>query len=253
MIHTRVIPCLLLKGGGLVKTVQFKDPRYVGDPINAVKIFNDKECHELVFLDITATDQKRRPRFELIADIASECFMPFAYGGGIRNLEDVREILRLGVEKVVINSYFIENPAFVTEAAEVFGSQSIVVSIDAKKNFWGKYEAYTNSGMVNTKLDPAELAVKAEKFGAGEIIINSVDRDGTMKGYDIDLIKKVAEAVTIPVVALGGAGSSEDFGRAVKEGKASAVAAGSLFVFFGKHRAVMINFPGDEELLRVLS
>lgn len=252
MIRTRVIPCLLLKGEGLVKTVGFKKPTYIGDPINAVRIFNEKECHELVFLDITATLEGRRPRLDVIADIAGECFMPFAYGGGIRDIEEARQILALGVEKLVINSYAIENPAFISEAARLFGNQSVVVCIDVKKNFWGKYEVYTHSGQKNTKKSPVHWAQEVERLGAGEIIVNSIDRDGMMQGYDIGLIKSVTDAVNVPVVALGGAGSVDDLGNAVREGGAAAVAAGSFFVFYGKHRAVLISFPADKELSQVL-
>lgn len=252
MIRTRVIPCLLLKGQGLVKTVKFKDPKYVGDPINAVRIFNEKECHELIFLDITATVEQRKPRFDVIADIAGECFMPFGYGGGIRDTDDIKKILQLGVEKVVINSYATENPGFIRSAAELFGSQSIVVSIDARRNFFGKYEVVTHGGRKGTNLDPVAFAAEMERQGAGEIIINSVDRDGMMQGYDLALIARVSAAVSIPVVALGGAGTVADFGLAVDQGGASAVAAGSMFVFYGKHRAVLISFPSDNELLTVL-
>lgn len=248
LIRTRVIPCLLLKGQGLVKTVNFTNPKYIGDPINAVKIFNDKEVHELVFLDITASTEKRSPRLDYITDIASECFMPLGYGGGIRTAKQAEDIFNRGVEKVVINSCAVENPSFIHELADQFGSQSIVVSIDVKKNFLGNYQTYTHSGTTKTRWDPVTWALEAEMLGAGEIFLNSIDRDGTMKGYDIPLIKSVSASVSIPVVACGGAGTVEDFSRAVKDGGASAVAAGSMFVFYGKHRAVLINFPGDEEL-----
>lgn len=253
MLTTRVIPCLLLKNQGLVKTVKFRDQKYVGDPINAVKIFNDKEVDELVFLDITATAENRRPNFGLIADIASECFMPFGYGGGVRELDDMNELFNLGVEKVIINSYVLREPSFIRRAADIFGSQSVVVSIDVKKNLFGKYEVYEHSSKKNTKLDPVQFARNMESAGAGEIFLTSVDQDGTMQGYDIALIKKVSDAMSIPVIACGGAGSLEDFERAIKEGGASAVAAGSMFVFHGKHRAVLITYPGLEELNKILS
>jgi cyclase len=233
---------------GLVKTVKFKNPKYVGDPINAVKIFNEKEVDELIFLDITATTEKRKPNFRLINDIASECFMPFGYGGGISDLNDMRELFNLGVEKVIINTYAVENPSFVKSAAERFGSQSIVVSIDVKKNLFGKYQVYTHGGKKVTKLDPATFAVRMEEIGAGEIILTSINRDGTMEGYDIGLIKKVSQSLNIPVVASGGAGTIQDFANAVKQGGAAAVAAGSLFVFLGKHRAVLINYPKQTEI-----
>ena len=248
MIRTRVIPCLLLKGQGLVKTINFSNPKYIGDPINAVKIFNDKEVHELVFLDITASPEKRSPRMDYISDIASECFMPLGYGGGIKTVKQAEDIFNLGVEKVIINTGAIENPSFIHELADLFGSQSIVVSIDVKKNFLGNYQTYTYGGKTKTQWDPVTWAKEAERLGAGEIFLNSIDRDGTMKGYDIPLIKSVSASVSIPVVACGGAGTVEDFGKAVNEGRASAAAAGSLFVYYGKHRAVLINFPNDEEL-----
>jgi imidazole glycerol-phosphate synthase subunit HisF len=251
MIRTRVIPSLLLKGEGLVKTVNFKNPKYVGDPINAVRIFNEKEVHELVFLDITASIENRSPRFDIISNIASECFMPLGYGGGIRTLEQARQLFSLGVEKIIINSYAIENPSFIRNLADMVGSQSVVVSIDVKKNFFGKYETYALSGTAKTPWDPISWAQEAERSGAGEIILNSIDQDGTMKGYDIPLIKNVSDSVNIPVVACGGAGTVKDFSTAVHEGGASAIAAGSMFVYYGKYRAVLINFPDDEELKSV--
>jgi cyclase len=253
MLRTRVIPCLLLKNNGLVKTVKFKDPKYVGDPINAVKIFNDKEVDELIFLDITATIENRRPNFKLISDIASECFMPFSYGGGIRDLSDAKNLFSLGIEKIIVNSYAHENVSFLKEASELFGSQSVVVSMDIRKNLFGKYEVFTQSGTKNTKLDPISFAKKVESMGAGEICLNSIDRDGTMKGYDIELIKQVSESVSIPIIASGGCGKIEDFRDAVINGGASGVAAGSIFVFHGKHRAVLISYPPINELDKVLN
>jgi imidazole glycerol-phosphate synthase subunit HisF len=244
----RVIPCLLLKNRGLVKTVRFKDPVYVGDPVNAVKIFNDKEVDELMFLDVTATAEKRRPAFDLLKDVASESFMPFGYGGGIRSVEDIRAILGSGVEKVSINAYALENPNFIREAADRFGSQSIVVSIDVKKTLSGRYEIYADRGQKRTRLDPAQFAAEAAARGAGEILLNSIDRDGRMNGYDLELIRRVSSEIDVPVIACGGAGSVQDLVDAVKEGGASAAAAGSLFVFHGRHRAVLINYPAYAEL-----
>lgn len=246
------MPCLLLKNQGLVKTVKFKNPKYVGDPINALKIFNEKEVDELIILDTTATVENRKPPFRLLTQIAGECFMPFSYGGGIRTLEDIKKILGLGVEKVSINSYAVENPAFIKSAAEYFGSQSIIVAIDVKKTLFNKHEVFTHGGTKARRLDPVEFANQMEEMGAGEIFLNSIDRDGTMKGYDIELIKKVSESVSIPVIACGGAGKIDDFVEAVRKGRASAVAAGSLFVFIGPHRAVLINFPEPVELQNVL-
>jgi len=250
MLKTRVIPCLLLKNLGLVKTARFDNARYIGDPINAVKIFNEKEVDEIIFLDIAATAEKRGPSFELLSKITNEAFMPFSYGGGIRTLADIRKVLWLGAEKVVINSYALENPEFIKEASQQFGSQSIVVSIDAKKNSRGGYEVFSNNGKKNTKLDPAKWAKQAEEMGAGEIFLSSIDRDGLMNGYDTELVEKVAKAVSIPVIACGGAGKTEDFKSAVKAG-ASAVSAGSMFVFFGPNRAVLINYPDVKELEKI--
>ncbi|HEY9634160.1 MAG TPA: AglZ/HisF2 family acetamidino modification protein [Coleofasciculaceae cyanobacterium] len=252
MLKTRVIPCLLLRNRGLVKTIKFKNPSYVGDPINTVRIFNEKEVDELIFLDITATSENKKPPFKLLSEIASECFMPFTYGGGIRSLEDIQTLFSLGAEKVAINSYAVENPTFIREAADLSGSQSIVVSMDVKKNFWGKYEVYSHRNGKLIKLDPVEFAVQMEQMGAGEILLTSVDRDGMMEGYDIELIKNVTNTVSIPVIACGGAGKLEDFREAVEVGGASAVAAGSLVVYQGRNRAVLINFPIKEELKKIL-
>lgn len=248
MIKTRVIPCLLLRNRGLVKTVKFKDPKYLGDPINVVKIFNDKEVDELVFLDITATVEKKRPPFDLLASIATECFMPLCYGGGVRNLDDMKTLFSLGIEKVALNSYAVENSTFVRAAADLFGSQSVIVSIDVKKSLLGKYKVFTHCGTVSTGLEPVKFAVEMEKQGAGELLLNSIDRDGMMQGYDLELIKQVSAAVGIPVVACGGAGKVQDLGEAVKSGGASAAGAGSIFVFQGPHRAVLISYPSPKEL-----
>ena len=252
VLQTRVIPCLLLSNKGLVKTVKFKDPKYVGDPINAIRIFNEKEVDELVFLDIDATKTNRKISMALIAQIASECFMPLAVGGGISSLEEAKEIMNTGVEKIVINSSAVSNPGLISSVAKVFGSQSVVASIDAKKKLFGNYEVMTHGGSKPTGLNPAEWAQQLESLGAGELFINSIDKDGTMQGYDLELISKVAELISIPVIACGGAGKLEDFGDAVKNSKVSAVAAGSMFVFYGPHRAVLINYPNRNELEKVL-
>ncbi len=248
MFRTRVIPVLLLKNQGLVKTVKFKDPKYVGDPINAVKIFNEKEVDELAILDIEATTQKREPNYELIESIASEAFMPIAYGGGVSKLEQISKLIRLGVEKIIINSAAVTHPSFVEEATSVVGSQSIVVSIDVKKNFFGKYEVVSHAGSQRHSLHPVEHAIAMEKRGAGELVINSIDKDGMMTGYDLVLIKSITDKVGIPVIALGGAASVADFKTAIDQGGASAVAAGSMFVFYGKHRAVLITYPTNHNL-----
>lgn len=247
MLKHRVIPILLLQDDGLVKTTKFKNPKYVGDPINAIRIFNDKEVDELVFLDILASKDKRSINFELIAHLASECFMPLCYGGGIKDVDTIRKILRLGVEKVSLNTSAFEKPEFVREAVKLFGSSTIVISIDAKKNIWGNYEVWTNGGTKNLKIGPSEAAKKMEALGAGEILLNAIDKDGTMLGYDGKLIEQVSRQISLPLIAAGGAGKTSDFPAAVNHG-ASAVAAGSMFVFHGKHRAVLITYPDRKEL-----
>lgn len=242
----RVIPVLLLKENLLYKTVRFRNPVYVGDPRIAVKIFNDKGADEIVLLDITATVEQRKPNFKLIGEIAGECFMPMAYGGGVRDLEDVRTILKLGVEKVVINTAVVEQPGFVAKAARIHGSSSVVVSIDVRRDLLGRYRVYTRSGTRKTGLDPVTFARRVAEEGAGEILINSIELDGTMKGYDLALIRSVTDAVDVPVVACGGAGSVDDLKMVVRDARASAAAAGSLFVFQGPHRAVLITYPTEE-------
>ena len=247
MFHARVIPCLLLKGDGLVKTVRFKEPKYVGDPINAVKIFNEKEVDELIFLDITATPEGRTPSFDRVRNIASECFMPMCYGGGVRSMEHARQLFNLGVEKVALNTAAAETPALITELANAFGNQSIIVGVDVKRDWLGRPRVFTHCGTKNTGRAPVEYVREMEHRGAGEILLNSVDRDGTMQGFDVELIHEVTQAVHVPVVACGGAGSVAHLGAAVAAG-ASGVAAGSLFVFTGPHRAVLINYPSAAEL-----
>jgi len=242
------MPVLLIQNGGLVKSIRFKDHKYVGDPINAVKIFNDKEVDEIVILDISASREKRPPNIAKIAEIAGEAFMPLAYGGGITRLEQIKEILYQGAEKIVLNTSAIDRPELITEAASRFGNQSIVVSIDAQKNWLGKYKVYRDNGAKVTALAPEELAQKAEAAGAGEIFLTSIDRDGTFSGYDLDLIKRVSQAVGIPVIACGGAAEIIDFSQAVVDGGASALAAGSMFVFQRPHRAVLISYPSQQEI-----
>lgn len=247
MLNTRVIPCLLLRDGGLVKTVGFESPRYVGDPINAVRIFNDKEVDELVFLDIGATPSGSGPNFALLADIASEAFMPFAYGGGLTSLEQVKRLFGLGVEKVIINTAAARVPRLLSDVAEIAGNSSVVASIDVRRNWRGQYSVWVNGGREDCRTDPVTWAQALERQGAGEILLNSINRDGTQTGYDTELIGRVSEAVSVPVVAVGGAGSLSHFREAVDRG-ASAVAAGSLFVFHGKHKAVLITYPERKDL-----
>jgi cyclase len=253
MFRPRVIPVLLLKDNGLVKTIKFQTPTYIGDPINAVKIFNDLEADELVFLDMEASRQNRTIPLHLVEEIGDEAYMPFSVGGGIKSVEQIRHIIEKGAEKVVLNTEAIENPELVRLASEVCGSQSIIVSIDAKKIGDMAYEVYTYGGTRPTGLDPVPVASMMQRLGAGEILINSIDRDGTKKGYDINLIESISSAVRIPVIAMGGAGSFDDFMKVVKEGGASAVAAGSLFVFVGRKNAVLINYPDKAELEEVFA
>ncbi len=249
MLRTRVMPCLLLKDGSLVKTVRFRDPAYIGDPINAIRIYNEKEVDELIFLDITATPDGRGPPMRVLSEIASECFMPVAYGGGIRDVGQMEEIFRLGIEKVSLNSSAMEDPRLIQRAAERFGSQSVLVSIDARLHR-GRYEVMARGGRKSTGLTAQEVARRAEALGAGEILLTSIDRDGTYQGYDTALIRSVSAEVRIPVIACGGAGKLEDFRDAVVSGGASACAAGSMVVYYGRNRAVLVNFPSPADLAR---
>jgi len=248
MLRTRVIPVLLLKGKGLVKTKQFKNPNYIGDPINAVRIFNDKEVDELVFLDIIASKENTQPKEDLLKTIAEEAFMPLAYGGGINCLSTAARLLHIGVEKLILNSLLFTNLGLVKEMSDNFGSQSIVASIDVKKSFWSKTLVYSHSGQQVVIQDPVDFSKKLEDAGVGEIMLNSVDNDGMMQGYDLKLIKSVTDSVEIPVIASGGASSMDDFVNAINQAGASAVAAGSMFVYRGKHNAVLINYPPHQEL-----
>jgi len=238
----RVIPVLLLSDGGLVKTVRFGSPRYVGDPINAVRIFNDKLVDELVLLDITATPEGRAPDAAAIEAIAGEAFMPVAYGGGVRDVTTATRLIQLGVEKVVVNAAAVERPSDVAAIADQLGSSTLVVGIDAARRD-GHWEVVTRAGTRPTGLDVRRHAESMARLGAGELFVNSIDRDGTMEGYDLELVRSVAGAVDIPVVACGGAGSLADLATVVRQGQAAAAAAGSLFVFHGRHRAVLITYP----------
>lgn len=246
-----MIPVLLLRGDGLVKTVRFKDPKYVGDPINAVRLFNDLEVDELIFLDIEATAKGREPPFERIAEIASEAFMPICYGGGVTSFEQARRLFKSGVEKVALTTALVENPGLVREIADTFGEQAVVAGIDVKRDLFGRQRAMIRAGGAKTGTDPVELAKRAAELGAGEILIQSVDRDGTYQGYDLELVKAVGAAVSIPVIAAGGAGELKHLRQAIDAG-ASAAAAGSLFVYKGPHRAVLINYPNQSELRTLL-
>ena len=248
MLQTRVIPVLLLHNNGLYKTVKFKNPEYVGDPINAVKIFNDKEVDELIFLDIDASKYKKEPDYLLIENIASECFMPLCYGGGITNIEQIKKIFSLGVEKVSLNYANMKNIELAKEAIRIFGSQSIVGSMDINKTLFGKLRVYDYLLKRNTNILPLEYAKKLEDIGVGELLINTVYNDGVMQGYDVQIFKDISSNVNIPVIACGGAGSLEDCKEVVQNSEVSATGVGSMFVFHGKHKAVLITYPERKEL-----
>lgn len=247
MYRARVIPCLLLDGERLVKTVRFKQPTYVGDPINAVKIFNDREVDELVILEIGATRDRRDPPFERLRAIAGECFMPLSYGGGIRTIEHARRLFNIGVEKVLINTAAAEDPALIGAIAAEYGSQAVIAGIDVKKDWLGRDRVFTRAGSDNTGRTPRAHAEAVVAQGAGEILLTSIDRDGTMSGYDVEMIRDVSAAIPVPLVACGGAGTLAHLAKAIGAG-ASAVAAGSLFVFAGSRRAVLINYPSAADL-----
>lgn len=253
MLKTRVIPVLLLQNGGLVKGEKFKKHKYVGDPINAVRIFNEKEVDELAFIDISATAEGREPDYALIEDVATEAFMPIAYGGGITHESQVQRLFRSGVEKVIINSAFHQDPELIKRCSEIAGSQSIVVSIDVKKNLLGRYEVFIHNGSERTGIDPVTYARKAEAMGAGELVVTAIDREGTNRGYDIELISLIASEVNIPVIAQGGANSLSDIKQVVDDGQASAAAAGSFFTFHGKHKAVLLTYPAYSELEKLFN
>ncbi|MES2205627.1 MAG: AglZ/HisF2 family acetamidino modification protein [Pseudomonadota bacterium] len=248
MYRPRLIPCLLLDGKRLVKTIQFSNSSYVGDPINTVKIFNEKEVDELIVLDIQASKNGNEPNFEMVAQLASECFMPICYGGGIRSLEDAERLIASGVEKIALNTAALQRPALVGEIARRYGSQSVVVGIDVSYKWWRGYRVLNSGKRKITSWAPADWAKRIAEEGAGEILLNSVDRDGTMKGYDSMLIQAVAKSVSIPVIACGGASDLNDCKKIIRETRASAVAAGALFVYKGPHRAVLINYPNPIQL-----
>lgn len=252
MLRTRVIPTLLLRDESLVKTRRFGRFTYVGDPANTVRIFNELEVDELLFLDITATLEGRTPNLKVLGEIADECFMPLGYGGGIRRFEDAQAVLKLGFEKIAVNTFAVEEPTFITRLADHFGSQAVIVSIDVKRGLLGGNQVRVRSGRKRAPMDVVDWAREAERLGAGEILLTSIDREGTWSGFDLDLVRSVAEAVDIPVIANGGAGSLEDIGQVVKSASASAVALGSMVVFQKKDMGVLVNFPDEPELRRVL-
>ena len=247
MLRPRIIPCLLVSNKGLVKTVKFKNPKYVGDPINAVRIFNEKETDELMILDIDATKLNKEPDYRSIEFWASECRMPLCYGGGIKTVEQAQRIFSLGVEKVALSSEAIYNTKIISKIAERVGSQSVVVVLDAKKKTFGGYELFTHNASKSTGLNAIDFAKRCVQEGAGEIVINSIDREGTMKGYDLDLIRKVRNVIDTPMTVLGGAANLDDLGTLISEFGIIGASAGSLFVFKGKYKAVLINYPGKAD------
>ncbi len=252
MLRPRIIPCLLVHNGGLFKTRQFSDPTYVGDPLNAVRIFNEKEVDELMVLDIDATTKDREPDYELIAQLAAECRMPLTYGGGINKVEQVERIIGLGVEKVAVSSAAIANLEFITEAAKKVGSQSIAVVADVRVDVNGGYRVFIHNGMVQTTQSAQELARRVEKAGAGEFIVNNIDREGMGNGYDLELVRQCRTACSLPITVLGGAGSLDDIKALIERFPIIGAAAGSLFVFKGKYRAVLINYPNRATKERLL-
>jgi cyclase len=253
MLRPRVIPCLLVHDKGLVKTVQFKDPKYVGDPINAVRIFNEKESDELMVIDIDATKENREPDYKMIENLAAECRMPLCYGGGVKTVQQAHRIFSLGVEKIAISASAIQTPELVTAMAERVGSQSVVVVLDVKKKILGGYELYTHNGKKSTGKNPVDFAIKMQELGAGEIVVNSIDQDGMMKGYDLNIIDKIRKSISLPMTVLGGAGSLEDIGKLINQYGIIGAAAGSLFVFKGIYKAVLINYPNWEEKDRLIN
>lgn len=246
-LYPRIIPCLLVHEKGLVKTTNFKDPKYVGDPINAVKIFNEKHVDELAVFDIDASIQNREPDYKMIENLAYECRMPLCYGGGIHTAEQAKRIFELGVEKIAISTIALQNPEIVKDIADRVGQQSVVVVLDVKKKLFGEYEIYTCNGRKKTNLNPFSFTEKLCKLGIGEIIINSIDRDGKMTGYDFELYDRLKTVTTVPMTLLGGAGNLDDIGKAIEKYGIIGVGAGSLFVFKGKYKAVLINYPTASE------
>lgn len=247
MLDIRIIPVLLYKNQGLYKSIKFKNHNYIGDPINAIKIFNDKEVDELIFLDIDATINKTGVNYNIIEQISSECFMPLSYGGGISTLKEIENILKLGVEKVVLNSFAISNLNFIREASEKFGSSTIVVSVDYRRNIFGQTRVYSKSGTEKSNFDPLQYCKLLEEYGVGEIMLNSIERDGMMIGYDLNFIEEATRKIGVPIIACGGAGSLDDLKNLYELTNVSAMAAGSMFVYHGPFKAVLINYPSRED------
>ena len=248
MVRKRIIPCLLLQSESLVKTIRFNNPSYIGDAVNTVRIFNELEVDELILLDIKATSTKSAPNFEILKNIASECFMPLAYGGGINSIEQIEQIFKIGFEKVILNTAALKNPKLISDASNVFGNQAIVVAIDSKRNLFGNHKVYGKNGKIKFDIDPISWAKKAEDLGAGELIYTSIEREGTWSGYDISTLKKISDNVNIPIIANGGAGSISHLNEAIELTEVSAVAIGSMVVYQQKGMGILINFPDRNKL-----
>ena len=253
MLKTRVIPCLQLIGDSLVKTIRFKNPAYIGDPVNTVRIFNELQVDELCFLDIRATAENRKPNMEVLKQIADECFMPLSYGGGIADFDTARAIMSVGFEKLVINTQAFHNRSLITQLSRHFGNQAIIASIDVKKNIWNKYVVYVRDGSEKIDADVVAYAKEMERAGAGEILLTSMDRDGTWAGFDVEITKRISEAVSVPVIANGGAGNTAHIEEVVKKGGASAVSLGSMVVYQQKGMGVLVNFPDKKQLEKILA
>jgi cyclase len=250
MALKRVIPCLLYDGNGLVKTIRFKNPSYIGDPINAIKIFNDKEVDELILIDINASKQKRKPNFDKIADMASEAFMPFAYGGGVKTFEDFATLYKIGVEKIIVNSLIQENPNLIKKVIANYGSQAVVACVDVKKPLFGKKSPYSYLGH-KIKFDLIDLVnYLANNLGVGELMLQSIDRDGTWEGYDYEIIANIVNKIDIPIIACGGCGSIDDLKKVLYESNVNAAAIGSMAVYSKKGMGVLINFPDREKVIK---
>jgi len=252
MLYPRIIPCLLVRNKGLVKTVKFKEGKYVGDPLNAVKIFNEKEVDELIVLDIDATTDNREPDYTMIENLAAQCRMPLCYGGGIKTADQAQKIFNLGVEKIAVSSAIIERPELVKEIAQRVGNQSVVAVLDVKKKMFGGYEIHTHNATRKSKIDLFVFLKQIQELGVGEIVLNSIDNDGIMKGYDLSLIEKVKEVVSVPMTVIGGAGTIDDIAQIISNFGIIGVSAGSLFVFKGKYKAVLINYPDKEEKKKLI-
>jgi imidazole glycerol-phosphate synthase subunit HisF len=253
MVLKRIIPCVLYSDEGLVKTKKFRSPNYIGDPINSIRLFNDKEVDELLFIDIDASKNKSEPNFTLVQEIASECFMPLSYGGGIKDVHTVEKLLKMGVEKVSINSALLSNLDLCKKISTEFGSSTLIGSIDVKKNLIGRYRVYNHIQKKTLSLDPIDYVKQLEANGVGEIFINNVDLDGTFSGYDISLLQEIENKLSVPIIPCGGAGSLTDLAEVFNKTKIKAVAAGSIFVYTGKFNAVLINFPTEDQKEQIMN